>query len=253
MCVIPELCSLRAMQVLPENSSRRVRPTGLPTLPPDNPVVDKINRGNCWWADVHHRRVGELRITYTARMLNIHIEPEAQRSRPSTGVREYVIKNLVCVIHRDLSPVDLFSTALVLTQRTVSGVCRRWCRSCRGDSVPGSSDLDNRHDAARPTQAVTYIAVVPWKQLVLTVALRRPSFSTDLSDRQGGARFRMGGYDGEARVELEEANPHSRGGRVENHLGKTTPSSPDRDSNLDLPVLSSRAQHDKRVVGVKAM
>nr|CAD7576931.1 unnamed protein product [Timema californicum] len=48
-------------------------------------------------------------------------------------------------------------------------------------------------------------------------------------------------------VELEEVNPHSRGGRVENHLGKTTPSSPDRDSNLDLPVISSRAQHDKRV------
>nr|CAD7195702.1 unnamed protein product [Timema douglasi] len=48
-------------------------------------------------------------------------------------------------------------------------------------------------------------------------------------------------------VELEEVSPHLRGGRVENHLGKTTPSSPDRDSNLDLPVLSSRAQHDKRV------
>nr|CAD7413935.1 unnamed protein product [Timema cristinae] len=47
-------------------------------------------------------------------------------------------------------------------------------------------------------------------------------------------------------VELEEVNPHLRGGRVENHLGKTTPSSPDRDSNLDLPVLSSLAQHDKR-------
>nr|CAD7423102.1 unnamed protein product [Timema monikensis] len=43
------------------------------------------------------------------------------------------------------------------------------------------------------------------------------------------------------KVELEEVNPHLRGGRVENHLGKTTPSSPDRDSNLDLPVLSSRA------------
>nr|CAD7424604.1 unnamed protein product [Timema monikensis] len=40
-------------------------------------------------------------------------------------------------------------------------------------------------------------------------------------------------------VELEEVNPHLRGGRVENHLGKTTPSSPDRDSNLDLPVLTS--------------
>nr|CAD7424341.1 unnamed protein product [Timema monikensis] len=45
----------------------------------------------------------------------------------------------------------------------------------------------------------------------------------------------------------QEVNPHLRGGRVENHLGKTTPSSPDRDSNLVLPVLSSRAQHDKRV------
>nr|CAD7200393.1 unnamed protein product [Timema douglasi] len=48
-------------------------------------------------------------------------------------------------------------------------------------------------------------------------------------------------------VELEEVNPHLRGGRVENHLGKTTPSSPDRDSNLDLPVLGGRAQHDSLV------
>nr|CAD7400349.1 unnamed protein product [Timema cristinae] len=48
---------------------------------------------------------------------------------------------------------------------------------------------------------------------------------------------------------LKEVNPPLRGGRVENHLGKTIPSSPDRDSNLDLPVLSSRAQHDKRNVG----
>nr|CAD7200514.1 unnamed protein product [Timema douglasi] len=48
-------------------------------------------------------------------------------------------------------------------------------------------------------------------------------------------------------LNIEEVNPHFRGWRVEHHLGKTTPSSPDRDSNLDLPVLSSRAQHDKRV------
>nr|CAD7423105.1 unnamed protein product [Timema monikensis] len=51
---------------------------------------------------------------------------------------------------------------------------------------------------------------------------------------------------GIGKVELEEVNPHLRGGRAENHIGKTTPSSPDRDSNLDLLVLSSRAQHDKR-------
>nr|CAD7427300.1 unnamed protein product [Timema monikensis] len=42
-----------------------------------------------------------------------------------------------------------------------------------------------------------------------------------------------------AKVELEEVSPYLRGGRVENHLGKATPSSPDRDSNLDLPVLGS--------------
>nr|CAD7573045.1 unnamed protein product [Timema californicum] len=48
-------------------------------------------------------------------------------------------------------------------------------------------------------------------------------------------------------VELEEVNPHLRGAIVEYHLGKTTLCSPDRDSNLDFPVLCSRAQHDKRI------
>nr|CAD7197527.1 unnamed protein product [Timema douglasi] len=52
---------------------------------------------------------------------------------------------------------------------------------------------------------------------------------------------------GIGKVELEGVNPHLCGGRMENHLGNTTPSSPDRDSKLDLPVLSSRAQHDTRV------
>nr|CAD7441567.1 unnamed protein product [Timema bartmani] len=45
-------------------------------------------------------------------------------------------------------------------------------------------------------------------------------------------------------LNLEEVNPHLRGERVENHLGKTAPSSPDRDLNLDFPVLGGRAQHD---------
>ncbi|CAG2066321.1 unnamed protein product, partial [Timema podura] len=48
-------------------------------------------------------------------------------------------------------------------------------------------------------------------------------------------------------LNLEEVNPNLRGGRVENPLGKTTSSSPDRDSNLDLPVLGGLAQHDWRV------
>nr|CAD7577541.1 unnamed protein product [Timema californicum] len=42
-----------------------------------------------------------------------------------------------------------------------------------------------------------------------------------------------------AKKQFEEVNPHLRGGRMENHLGKTTPLSPDRDSNLDLPVLNT--------------
>nr|CAD7448578.1 unnamed protein product [Timema bartmani] len=40
-------------------------------------------------------------------------------------------------------------------------------------------------------------------------------------------------------LNIEEVNPHLRGGRVENHLGKTTPSTLDRYSNLDLPVIRS--------------
>nr|CAD7587579.1 unnamed protein product [Timema genevievae] len=42
----------------------------------------------------------------------------------------------------------------------------------------------------------------------------------------------------------QEVNPPLRGGRVKNHLGKTTPSSPERNSNLDLPVFDSLSQHE---------
>nr|CAD7586145.1 unnamed protein product [Timema genevievae] len=52
---------------------------------------------------------------------------------------------------------------------------------------------------------------------------------------------------GRLRLNLEEVNQNLRGWRVEKHLGKTTPSSPNRDSNLDLPVLGGLAQHDWRV------
>ncbi|CAG2060038.1 unnamed protein product [Timema podura] len=45
------------------------------------------------------------------------------------------------------------------------------------------------------------------------------------------------------RLNIEEVNPHLCGGRAENHLGITPPhSSPERDSNLDLPILGSLAQ-----------
>nr|CAD7260207.1 unnamed protein product [Timema shepardi] len=44
------------------------------------------------------------------------------------------------------------------------------------------------------------------------------------------------------RLHLEEVNPHLCGGRVENYLIKKT--SPERDSNLDLSVIGSLAQHE---------
>nr|CAD7395275.1 unnamed protein product [Timema cristinae] len=51
------------------------------------------------------------------------------------------------------------------------------------------------------------------------------------------------------RLDLEEVNLHSHGGNVENHLGPPhRPISPDRDSNLDLPVLNSLAQHETSVL-----
>nr|CAD7433480.1 unnamed protein product [Timema monikensis] len=53
---------------------------------------------------------------------------------------------------------------------------------------------------------------------------------------------------GIGKVELEEVNPHLRGGRVENHLGNPPPPvHPTEIRTSDLPVLSSRALHDKCV------
>ncbi|CAG2063655.1 unnamed protein product [Timema podura] len=46
------------------------------------------------------------------------------------------------------------------------------------------------------------------------------------------------------KLNKEEVNLHLCGGRVENHLGKTTPSSPERDLNLDFPVFGSLTQHE---------
>nr|CAD7402831.1 unnamed protein product [Timema poppensis] len=65
--------------------------------------------------------------------------------------------------------------------------------------------------------------------------------------RMGISRFksRSGELGAElGRLNLEEGNPHFRGGRVESHLRKTCPSSSDRDSNLNFPVLGSLSQHE---------
>nr|CAD7454225.1 unnamed protein product [Timema tahoe] len=58
------------------------------------------------------------------------------------------------------------------------------------------------------------------------------------------------GYMELGRLNIEEVNPQLWGGIIENHLGKTTPSSPERDSNLDLPVLGSLAQHETSALAI---
>nr|CAD7264071.1 unnamed protein product [Timema shepardi] len=50
------------------------------------------------------------------------------------------------------------------------------------------------------------------------------------------------------RLNLEEGDPHLCEGRVENYLGKTTPSSSDQDLNRYLPVLDILAQHETSVL-----
>nr|CAD7396690.1 unnamed protein product [Timema cristinae] len=50
------------------------------------------------------------------------------------------------------------------------------------------------------------------------------------------------------RLNFEEVNPQLRGGIVEHHLGITTPCSSNGDSNLELPVLGSLAQHKTRML-----
>nr|CAD7257700.1 unnamed protein product [Timema shepardi] len=91
-------------------------------------------------------------------------------------------------------------------------------------------DLQEKPPPVHPTEIRTSIS---------------PSSAVELNTTSALANYATEA--GIGKVELEEVNPHLRGGRVENHLGKTPPSSPDRDSSLDLPVLSSRALHDKRV------
>ncbi|CAG2061652.1 unnamed protein product [Timema podura] len=53
----------------------------------------------------------------------------------------------------------------------------------------------------------------------------------------------LGGY-GLGRLNIKEVNPHLRRGIAEKQSGKTTLGTSEQDSKLDLPVLSSLAQHE---------
>nr|CAD7267452.1 unnamed protein product [Timema shepardi] len=74
-----------------------------------------------------------------------------------------------------------------------------------------------------------------------SIALKKTNLALSVFNtllQRQGTKFAAGG------LNLKDVNPHLYGGRVENHLGKTTPSSPDRDLNLNLPILDSPAEHE---------
>nr|CAD7399167.1 unnamed protein product [Timema poppensis] len=146
--------------------------------------------------------------------------------------RSFIHKNVVTRVVSTVSPQDgsSFGRSFFLL-RCLSegeGEVQYLERLCTGRRLPSP---------IRPVLAMKSPHVVEDQGIVVTrsQSLLRclHSFGTTVHSKLGIGE-----------VELEEVNPHLRGGRVENHLGKTTPSSPDRDSTLDLPVLSSRAQHD---------
>nr|CAD7589767.1 unnamed protein product [Timema genevievae] len=115
-------------------------------------------------------------------------------------------------------------------------------RKCVGEEGEGGSYKSNLHNFA-----TTAVFIYKYMCLIAREGMGRGGHTdgtSSLDTYQLRHKLQVGFWVLE--LNLEEVNPHLRGGRVENHLGKTTPSSPDRDSNLDLPVLEGLAQHDWR-------
>nr|CAD7257635.1 unnamed protein product [Timema shepardi] len=126
----------------------------------------------------------------------------------------------------------------ILKQGLASWLPAWWAESVRVGDEELTGDEGQLNPQPSPTPS-------GWLWTLVNGVLTKSTCSTQSPTKL--QQERLDTLQGIGKVEIEEVNPHLRGGRVENHLGKTTPSSPDRDSNLDLPVLSSRAQHDKRV------
>nr|CAD7197019.1 unnamed protein product [Timema douglasi] len=84
--------------------------------------------------------------------------------------------------------------------------------------------------------------------LVDTPAFPAPFAGLGLPRVVQPSRFLETAYsNGLGKVELEEMIPHLRGGRVENHLGKTTPAHPTEIRTSISPSSTVELQHDKRI------
>nr|CAD7258567.1 unnamed protein product [Timema shepardi] len=213
--------------------------------------------GDCDWRPECASSVSTLRL-----------RPHCYESRRTTeqahvSQRWFVDVNISCFSHPstphdrkrgDLATVDqeiakikLLSGDKLITFRTLRqkrygqnvNTVGRWADGCHAGGKLVAAFLSHRYE-----RWFVYGPAVPSELIsgVLSRAARVRSFLSRRSER-----WSVYGPAVPSELISEEVIPHLRGGREENHLEKTTPSSPDRDSNLDLPVLSSRAQHDKRV------
>nr|CAD7590612.1 unnamed protein product [Timema genevievae] len=116
------------------------------------------------------------------------------------------------------------------------------CETAMGTCINAQTSRENEYAKAvlRISELILHRVLSPWLWRPFTLFLSPTGW-----EQRKTLRTLHGFTEKElVRLNLEEVRPHLRGGRVENHLGKTTPSSPDRDSNLDLPVLGGLAQHD---------
>nr|CAD7405950.1 unnamed protein product [Timema cristinae] len=157
------------------------------------------------------------------------------------------------VKHRVLLPIRVIRTAsyfIVHYEYTTKKADKQRSEPAFAWRESGKPFRKNQPQFIRPEIRTS---ISPYSAVELNTTSALANFATEAGYNDNHARMKRichGCKTVEAREEnrsADEVNPHLRGGRVENYLGKTTHSSPDRDSNLDLPVLSSRAQRDKRV------
>nr|CAD7256470.1 unnamed protein product [Timema shepardi] len=159
---------------------------------------------------------------------------EEGASRPPPSEYAPVIS---CLVHRESDVLDHAPTKDLTESSYV-----KW-----QSSLPRTGDSRHRRGSSKGSRAYTYMKDrAEEKRLMEIEELLRQflpfNMPSELKAKEAHGILLFASM--LSKVELEELNPHFPGGRMENHLGKTTPSSPNRDSNLDLPILSNRAQHD---------
>nr|CAD7432798.1 unnamed protein product [Timema monikensis] len=95
-----------------------------------------------------------------------------------------------------------------------------------GSTVPADNPVNPSNGEPHTTLDMTTVTWGSARRKVIAASGCRkvPILRPDPYERNQS--FLMIGYPGIGKVELEEVNPHLRGGRVENHLGKTTPVHP---------------------------